>query len=420
MRSRVPVTRRRATPAHPVPVAGSRTRRSARLAAVAAVSLATGALAAIAPGTAAHAARPVSRHSASHLAPGRGHPANSSSTVWLCRPGTAPDPCAASLTTTVVDASGSTSVAKTKIALASRFDCFYVYPTVSSESAPNADLRVRDGEIAAAVAQASRFSAVCRVWAPMYHQITAARLFALPLLTATSPPVVTAYHSLRAGFEDYLKHDNDGRPIIFLGHSQGAAMLIRLLQHLVDNNPTLRKRLVLAIILGGNVVVRTGSSLGGSFGHIPLCTTPGEVGCVIAYSSFPGEPPSASLFGRPGQGVSVLAGQSARRGVHVACVNPAAIAGGSGPLAPFFPSEGKLPTPWVEYPHLYTVRCDSAGGATWLQVTKVSATSDRRPVVTEVDGADWGYHTYDVNLALGNLLADTAAAEAVWSRQERH
>jgi hypothetical protein len=55
-----------------------------------------------------------------------------------------------------------------------------------------------------------------------------------------------------------------------------------------------------------------------------------------------------------------------------------------------------------------------------LQVTKVSATSDHRQVVTEVDGADWGYHPYDVNLALGNLVADTAAAEAAWSRGERH
>jgi hypothetical protein len=37
-------------------------------------------------------------------------------------------------------------------------------------------------------------------------------------------------------------------------------------------------------------------------------------------------------------------------------------------------------------------------------------------VVTEKDGPGWGYHEYDVNLALGNLLADTATAEATWSK----
>ncbi|MGD0742486.1 MAG: DUF3089 domain-containing protein [Acidimicrobiales bacterium] len=343
--------------------------------------------------------------------------AKAPTTAWLCRPGTSGDPCAANLTTTVMKASGTLSTLRAKVDLESGFDCFYVYPTVSTEQTPNADLRVQASEIAAATAQASRFSTVCRVWSPMYRQITLARLFALPQLTTSSTPVVTAYDSLRAGFEDYLEHDNDGRPIIFVGHSQGASMLIRLLQHVVDDDPALRTRLVLAVILGGNVVVPTGKLVGGSFAHIPLCTSPGEAGCVIAYSTFPTQPPPTSLFGRPGKGVSVLAGQAARHRVQVACVNPAAIGGKSGPLVPFFPSEGTQPTPWVEFPQLYSARCLSAGGATWLEVTKISGASDRRHVVTELDGPDWGYHVYDVNLALGNLVADAAAAEATWSRR---
>ena len=63
-----------------------------------------------------------------------------------------------------------------------------------------------------------------------------------------------------------------------------------------------------------------------------------------------------------------------------------------------------------------TATCESADGATWLQVTKTSGASDRRPVVTEPAGPDWGYHDYDINLALGNLIADTAAAEKTWSQ----
>jgi hypothetical protein len=293
------------------------------------------------------------------------------------------------------------------------FDCFYVYPTVSRETTANSDLRVQKVEELAAIAQASPFSTLCRVWAPMY-QVT---LDHLSLgLTSSSPDMVTAYQSLVAGFNDYLEHYNHGRPIIFIAHSQGSSIVIMLLQRLVESDAALRSRLVLAIVAGGNVVVPTGSLVGGSFSDIPLCSSTGETGCVIAYSTFPGEPPAASLFGRPGQGVSLMSGQSAKEGVQVACVNPAALSGGTADLEPLFPTLGLLSTPWVEYPQLYSARCESAGGATWLQVTKTTGSSDHRPVVTEEAGPDWGYHVDDINLTLGNLLSDTAAAEATWSK----
>ncbi len=343
-----------------------------------------------------------------------------SGTVWLCRPGKVADPCTSSLQTRVVQPTGAVSIVTSPIGPASKFDCFYVYPTVSLEQSLNADLRTQKTEVATAIAQAARFSTVCRVWAPMYHQFT---LFALEQILAHGisasdlTVLETAYQSLKSGFEDYLAHDNDGRPIVFIGHSQGASLLVSLLSQVVDNDAALRSRLVLAILPGANVVVPDGARQGGSFSHIPVCSSVGQAGCVIAYSSFPGPPPTGSLFGRPGQGVSVLSGQFGTKGVHVVCVNPAALGGGSAALDPYFPTEGLISTPWVEYPQLYRAHCASAGGATWLQVTKISATSDRRPVVTEPAGPAWGYHDFDINLALGNLVADTAAAERTWSRR---
>ena len=382
----------------------------------AALLVSTGVLAAVAPSAVAGASRkPDHRALQIRAAQSRAGVATAA-TVWLCRPGMRDDPCASSLATTVVTASGATSVV-TENPKASKFDCFYIYPTVSAETSVNADLRVQTAETAAAIAQASRFSTVCRVFAPMYRQITLAGLLTLP--TAASSPEVIAYDSIRSGFEDYLAHYNDGRPVVFIGHSQGAAMLIMLLQHFVDESSALRRRLVLALILGGNVVVHTGWLTGGSFKHIPTCTAYGEKGCVIAYSTFPGLPPSSSLFGRPGQGVSLLSGQFTTHELQVVCVNPAAIGGGTGELSPYFPSEGLEATPWVFFPKLYSARCESSSGATWLQVTKSSGVSDHRPVVKETDGSDWGYHPYDVNLALGNLVADTAAAEASWFKGAR-
>lgn len=330
-------------------------------------------------------------------------------TVWLCRPGLADDPCHGNLDATAVMADGSTVSEPSNPPPSPGVDCFYVYPTVSRQKTDNANLVVQRTEIDAAVAQAARFSQVCRVWAPMYRQRTEASL--TKGLGNDPTADATAYASVLAAWKDYLTHDNDGRPIVFIGHSQGAAMLIRLLKSQIDPNPTLRKRMVSAIILGGNVQVPTGQEVGGSFQNIPACQSVHQTGCVIAYSSYLEQPPRTSLFARPGQGVSLQSDQTATTGQQVLCTNPADLAGGSGPLDPFFVSSSSVtpgvsvPTPWVEYPDLYTAQCESSGGATWLQVTDIGSSTDTRPRVTETLGPQWGLHLDDVNLALGNLVA---------------
>jgi hypothetical protein len=224
-----------------------------------------------------------------------------------------------------------------------------------------------------------------------------------------------------AAWEDYLANDNDGRPVVFIGHSQGAAMLIRLLRSQIDPDPAVRARLVSAIILGGNVVVPTGRTVGGSFAHIPACTSGTQTGCVIAYSSFPSRPPADSEFGRPGQGVSLQSGQRATKGLQVLCVNPAALTGGVGTLAPYFvATAGGSAAPWVTYPDLYTAQCRQAAGASWLEVRADGSSQDVRPRVSEELGPQWGYHLDDVNLALGNLVADVGSQVAAYEAAHTH
>ena len=160
--------------------------------------------------------------------------ASGATTEWLCRPGQAHDPCTAPLATTVVPASGARTIQSGQDDAGSKFDCFYVYPTVSTQHSDNANLTVQPAEVAAAVTQASRFSQVCQVWAPMYRQRTESSL--LKGLGADPHADAVAYESVLSAWEDYLAHDNHGRPVVFLGHSQGAAMLIRLLASQVDPN----------------------------------------------------------------------------------------------------------------------------------------------------------------------------------------
>ncbi len=360
-------------------------------------------------GASGHASRPTTSN---------GGP--SESTVWLCRPGQVSDPCTTPLSATSVPASGARTIETATDDPNPSADCFYVYPTVSTEASDNSDLRIQAAERDAAIAQAARFSSVCRVWAPMYRQRTEASLAEGLGNDPTADTV--AYQSLLAAWSDYLAHDNDGRPVVFIGHSQGAAMLIRLLASQVDPQPALRARTVLAILAGGNVTVPTGSTVGATFAHLPLCTAAAQDGCVIAYSSFPTQPPPGSDFGRPGQGVSLQSGQRATAGLQVACVNPASLGGGTADLAPYFltatstPPAPAITTAWVTYPDLYTAACHSADGASWLQIG--TQTTGGRPVVSETLGPQWGYHDDDINLALGDLVTDTRAA--ITTYQQSH
>ncbi len=222
----------------------------------------------------------------------------SAATVWLCRPGLAHNPCLSSMTTTVIDAHGRRTVQHSRPAAHPAIDCFYVYPTVSLQSTTNANLVIDPQETAVAIDQASRFSSVCRVYAPMYPQLTVPAIFKPGGITAVG--AATAYGGVLSAFRDYLAHDNHGRGIVFIGHSQGSSMLIPLLAHEVDAKPAVRKRLVSALLMGGNVTVKRGRATGGDFSHIAACHAATQTGCVVAYSSFDGTPPANSLFGRVG------------------------------------------------------------------------------------------------------------------------
>jgi hypothetical protein len=64
---------------------------------------------------------------------------------------------------------------------------------------------------------------------------------------------------------------------------------------------------------------------------------------------------------------------------------------------------------------MYSASCTSRDGASWLQVTHVGGSGDKRPLVQESLGPTWGYHADDINLAFGDLVHDVALEEAAWS-----
>jgi hypothetical protein len=333
--------------------------------------------------------------------------------VWLCRPGVAPDPCTKPVTSTSVDGDGRTRVSTVQPAASPPIDCFYVYPTVSKEKTTNANLDVQPQEVGVATAQASPFSQVCKVYAPMYPQGTLHDIGNSP----ANGPEETAYNGLLKAWNYYIAHLNQGRGFVLYGHSQGAEILTKLIQQEIDPNPVLRQRMVSAVILGGDVLVKQGQRTGGYFQNIPTCDSATETGCVIAYSTFYQEPPSDTRFGRAeeGPGAHIATLPPAGTPVEVACVNPASLLGESS-LESYFPTAGSQPqealhwwpdvhepTPWVTFPGLYSGECMNSGGAQWLDISVHQGPVSRK-TVKEIPDQKWGLHLNDPNLTMGDLV----------------
>jgi hypothetical protein len=331
-------------------------------------------------------------------------------TVWLCKPGLAINPCLSSETATVELGNGASFVEHAKAASNPPIDCFYVYPTVSGQTTQNANLNIEPEETAIAVAQASRFSQVCKVYAPMYPQ----QPFSGPGPTLEGEAI--AYAGVLSAWQEYLAKYNHGRGVVLIGHSQGTEMLNRLVKEQIDPNPARRHQLVSAVLLGGNLTVPIGGTVGGSFQHIPTCQVAWQTHCVVAYEAFLHEPPLGAFFGR-----------AESPSLQVMCVNPTLLLQGrhAGPLLSYYPTSpfpGPLggfiqvpiaPTPWVATPAKYSGQCEQANGASWLQAT-VGSAGDSRLVLEETLGPEWGLHLYDVNIALGNFVGQVWLQSAAY------
>src|SRR4029077_19363430 len=94
---------------------------------------------------------------------------------WLCRPGQH-DACDVDLTTTVIAPDGKLSRETWPADPTPPVDCFYIYPTVSTDPTPNSDMIADPAEMNVIRLQFARFGSKCRTYAPIYRQITLAGL----------------------------------------------------------------------------------------------------------------------------------------------------------------------------------------------------------------------------------------------------
>ncbi len=337
--------------------------------------------------------------------------------TWLCRPDRQ-DACAADLTTTIVAADGTLTKETFTPNPQAPIDCFYVYPTVSRDITGNSDMIAGPEEQAVIRAQFARFGSQCRPYAPLYRQITLTALQAMIAGKMMPMDRNLGYNDVVDAWNYYLKHDNKGRGVVLIGHSQGSSMLTQLIAREIEGKPV-ESQIVSALLLGWNVAVPVGKDVGGSFKHMPLCHSASQTGCVISFASFRSTvpPPANTRFGKvPGD--SMMS----------ACTNPAALKGGRADLhaylssaraanssaepSPWVTPPQNIATPFVSVPGLLSAECVANEHGSYLEITVRSNPDDARTddIVGDVIAggqvqADWGLHLIDANLTMGDLLA---------------
>lgn len=352
---------------------------------------------------------------------------------WLCRPDNN-RACAVDLTTTIVNANGSTDIERWAARPDAPVDCFYVYPTVSLDSTPNSDMEAGPEEYNVVRSQFARLGSECRTFAPLYRQVTLTALRANMGggQQSAAPDRELPYRDVLDAWNYYLEHHNQGRGVILIGHSQGAGVLSRLIINDIEGKDV-QQQIISAMLLGATAQVPNSQSTGGTFKQMPACETGDQTGCIVSYVSFRSDvpPPANSLFGRNGQGSTAICTNPAQLAhghnqLHAHLSNAAAEGFSSNAQSPWLNNGTAVSTPFVSVPGLLTGECVNEGGFSYLKVTVQADPADPRTDrisgdVMNADGtvnAGWGLHLIDVNVAMGDLVTLANRQSQAWlSRQ---
>ncbi len=322
--------------------------------------------------------------------------------MWECLPGRTDDTCNRDLSATEIRADGTRTVIPKEVAKDAEVDCFYVYPTVDLKLIAGnhedfSDLRPISFATGAQVAQ---FGQVCRLYVPLYRQVTIGTY--LRSEERQEKGLEVAFSDVEDAFLHYMGTYNNGRKLVLIGHSQGAEMVKRLLQRFFDDDPKMRERLLIAMPIGGNIDVPTDHTKGGTFHNIPFCTKEGELACVVGYRSYWGNSQGRTEHDLP-------------HGDQSICVNPANVSEpkARAPLHAYFPKNDKLEgvdgvtTPFVYYPDLYSGRCvDGVNMYRYLEIAEYPSPGGVRKSPLDLSSftGKYGTHIIDLQFPQGDLI----------------
>ncbi len=167
-------------------------------------------------------------------------------------------------------------------------DIFYAYPTAwykEDSSEPNfCAINNRIMLIGSQLAfnrQATAFETVGNIYAPYYRQADANYILSLTEAQRWDAIGSIPAKDVTAAFDYYIKHYNNGRPFILVGHSQGAMTTMFLLKNYMAANPAVYKRMVSAYVIGYPVT----TEFMNINKHLKFAEGPDDTGVIISFNT---------------------------------------------------------------------------------------------------------------------------------------
>ncbi len=162
-------------------------------------------------------------------------------------------------------------------------DVFFIHPTTltsKEDSSWNAAIDNaainQKTDMSSILYQASVFNESCRIFAPRYRQAHLRAFFTDQ--TTAAPYFDIAYADIKAAFEYYLVHENNGRPFVIASHSQGTLHAARLLKEFVDGKK-LQAQLVCAYLIGLPITDNY-------FSVLKPCNDSLSTGCFVSWRTY--------------------------------------------------------------------------------------------------------------------------------------
>lgn len=162
-------------------------------------------------------------------------------------------------------------------------DLFIVCPTVDLGTGGNKNMSLADNEAkknfyGALNMERGIYEQHCRMYAPYYRQAVLAD-YDLPANEA-EPYFNLAYKDVRAAFVYYMQHENNGRPFVLAGFSQGAEMCLRLLKEF-GNEDFVKNSMVACYAIGWRLTPQEAAE----YPYIQPAKCADDLGKVIIFNS---------------------------------------------------------------------------------------------------------------------------------------